>query len=123
MVHRSIGIEKLEPSTFSVLAVHVCVSDVVILFRVERSLDQLELVLQYGECDGYVMRRPDALLITDRPVGAAADNVSHIFRSSHHLHGDGARRVAHLQRAVYVKTDELRHKYSSLRLFAICLRL
>jgi hypothetical protein len=41
MVNRSVGIEKLEPGTFSVIAVHVRVSDVVILFRVELSLDQI----------------------------------------------------------------------------------
>jgi hypothetical protein len=107
MVHSSVGIEKLESSTFSVLAVHVRVADVVVLFRVELSLDQIELVLQHGECYGYVMFHPDAPLMADRPVGAAADNISQIFRPSHHLHGDGARRVAHLQRSIYVETNEL----------------
>src|SRR5712691_191336 len=113
MVHRRVGIEKLEPGTFSVMAVHIRVADVVILFRVELSFDQIELVLQHSECDGYVMFHPDALLIADYPVGAAADNVAQIFRLAHHLHGDIARRVAHLQRAVYVKTDELRQTCSS----------
>src|SRR5882672_7090978 len=119
--HRSVGIEKLEPGTFSVMAVHVRVSDVVILFRVELSLDQIELVLQHGECYGYVMCHPDTPLIADRPVGAAADNVSQIFRPSHHLHGNGARRVAHLQSAVYVKTDELRQTSSSFGFLRISL--
>ena len=58
MINSSVGIEKREPGTFSVMAVHVRVSDVVILFRVELSLDQIELVLQHGECDGYVMCPP-----------------------------------------------------------------
>ena len=78
------------------MAVHVRVADVVILFRVELSLDQIKLVLQHGEGDGYVVFHPDALLIADYPIGATADNVAQIFRPAHHLHGDVARRGAEL---------------------------
>src|SRR4026208_2611313 len=95
MIHRRIGIEKREAGTVSVMAVHIRIADVIILFRVERSLDKIELVLQHGEGDGYVMVHPDTLLMANYPVRAATDNVSQIFRPAHHLHGDVARRVPH----------------------------
>jgi hypothetical protein len=45
--------------------------------------------------------------LADQPVRAAANNISQSFRPPPHLHGDIARRVAHFQHAVKVKTDEL----------------
>jgi len=90
------------------MAVDVCVAYVVILFRVELSLDPIELVLQHGECDGDVVFLPHALLTTDGPIGAAANDVTQLQRFPHPRHGDVTRRIAGLEGSVYVKTDELR---------------
>ena len=106
MIRGSIGIEKRKPGTFSVMAVHVRVANVVILFRAELGFDPIELVLQHGERDGDVVFHPHALLMADRPIGAAPDDVSQLQGFAYPCHGDAARRVADLERPVYVETDE-----------------
>jgi hypothetical protein len=100
--------EKLEPGAFCVMAVDVGVPDVIIRFRLKLRSYHVQLVFQYGELYRNVVVPPDAPLVADHPVGAAADNVSQIFCRPHHPHGDAAGRVAHLQGAVDVKADQMR---------------
>ena len=106
MIYGGIGIQIREPVAFSVVAVHVRVANVVILFRAELGFDPIEVVLQHGECDGDAVFHPHALLLADRPIGAAPDDVSQLQSFPHPRHGDAARRVAGLERPVYVETDE-----------------
>ena len=111
MVNRSIGKEIRKPIQLSVILVDVGVADVEILFRAEIHFDLIEPMLQHGECDGDAVFHPHALLRADRAVGTTADNVSQRLSFAHPRHGDAARRVAGLERSVYVKTDELRQDY------------
>jgi hypothetical protein len=98
--------EKLEPGAFCVMAVDVGVPDVIIRFRLKLRSYHVQLVFQYGELYGDIVVPPDALLIADHPIGAAADNVPQVPGHPDHLHGDATGRFAHLQGTVDIKTDQ-----------------
>ena len=110
MIDGRIGIEVREPVTFGVMFVHVRVADMEIRFGAELGSDSIEMVFQHGERDGDTVRFPHALLVADRPVGAASDDVSELERFAHACHGDVAGRVAGFERAVDVEADELGQK-------------
>src|SRR6266403_650575 len=92
----SIGFEKPEARAGRVVVVDVGVADVVVDRGLEARLDARQLVLEYREVDGDPQPRPQTLLMTDRPVRAATDEIAQALGPLHERDGHDTRRVADL---------------------------
>jgi hypothetical protein len=87
--------------------IHVGIADVIVLLSLEAGFDISQLVFQHHEVDVDVVLLPHVLLVPERTVRTATNEISPRFGLSHHVHGDDAGRVAGFQRSVNVKADEL----------------
>ena len=66
-----------------------------------------ELVFQHGEVDADVMLGPELLLVPDRTVRTAPDEVSQGLRVAHHIHGDDTGGITYFECPINVKANEL----------------
>jgi hypothetical protein len=103
----SIGPDKAETGSGSIKKVHVGVANVVVRLSLELGLHIGELVFQHGEVNADVILGPDLLLVPDRTVRTAPDEVSQGLRVAHHVHGNDTGGITHFQRSVDVKANEL----------------
>jgi hypothetical protein len=87
--------------------VHVSVADMVVRRGLELGLYIGELVFQHGEIDANVVLGPELLLVTDRAVRTAPDEVSQGLREAYHIHGDDTGGIAYFQCPINVKANEL----------------
>ena len=87
----------------------------VVRLGLELRLYLSELVFQHGEVDADVMLGPELLLVLDRTVRTAPDEVSQGLRVAHHVHGDDAGGIAYFQRPIDVKANELGQACASCR--------
>ena len=90
---------------FCVHAVHVGIADVDCAVGGEPGEDLGKLVLQGREVDFDAVSTPEVGLVGVGAVGAAADDVAEGLGLLYEGQGDGSRRIADLQSAVYVEAD------------------
>ena len=101
---RGLG-EVGETGSFCVHAVHVGIADVDCAVGGEAGEDLGKLVLQGREFYFDAMSAPEVGLVGVGAVGAAADDVAEGLGLLYEGQGDGSRRIANFQGAVYVEAD------------------
>src|SRR5262249_614811 len=99
--------DKVKASSGGIKLVHIGVADVIVRLGLELRFYLGELVFQHGEVDADVMLGPELLLVPDRTVRTAPDEVSQGLRIAHHVHGDDTGGITHFQRPIDVKANEL----------------
>src|SRR4030095_2548482 len=72
-----------------------------------------ELVFQHGEVNADVMLGPELLLVPDRAVRTAPDEVAQGLGVAYHVHGDDTGGITYFQRSINIKANELGQAYAS----------
>src|SRR5690242_17612868 len=105
-MRRRVGLQEAEAGVARVARVGLRVADVVVRAGGEARLQLPEPVLEHREVDGDAEGAPQRLLVGDRPIRAAADEVAELLRRFDERNRDHAGRLAALERAVDVEADE-----------------
>src|SRR5712691_8109623 len=102
-----ISLDKTETGPGGIKQVHIGVTDMVVRLALELGLHIGELVFQHCKVDADVMLGPEPLLVTDRAVRTASDEIAQSLGAAYHVHGDDTRGMTCFQRPINVKANEL----------------
>src|SRR3984893_8022365 len=108
--HGRIGPEEPEARLTGEEVTEARVADVKVRLGAKLRLDVGQPMLEHREVGRDLELLPQVALVREGAIRAAADEIAEPLALAHHVDADEARRIPHLESAVYVEADQGWHE-------------